>query len=228
MQEFITIPFSLIANRDFGDKRVLVYASILFSDWDGKNIEELVSYSRFSTRRDSGSVLHQYKILIQQLIQNQYLIKDETGIRCRQFCDSFGIIKYEEFERILQARDKSVSCGFRINHSHILLLLAHIRLWLVRQSNGHAFYSNLLTRISNSIGVSVRNITKSLKVLEELNIVYSQELPRYKDSSGRWHSNTRVFINMESDVPDYNWHNEATSSIIEILKNIQNNTKEIV
>ena len=213
MYEFIMIPRSLIYNCELSEKRVLAYSSILFSGWDGKNIEELVKYSRFSTRRDSGSILYQYRELIYQFIKNQYFENKNSIIRCIRQSDCFGIIYYNEFQKILQARDDGIQNGRRINHSNVLLLLAHIRLCMIRQPNTPLFYSNLLNRISNSVGISVRNITKSLKVLEELNIIHNEELPRYKDSNGHWHSNVRIFVNMETEDCNYNWQEEVACGI---------------
>lgn len=217
MQEFVMVPRSLIYNCELNEKRVLAYSSILFSGWGGENIEELVSYSRFSTRRDAGGILYQYRELVHQFIQNQYFEKRKSGMEYIKQQDCFGIIYYNEFQKILQARDDSVRSGRRINHSHILLLLSHIRLCMIRQQGMPQFYSNLLSRISNSIGMSVRNITKSLKVLEELNIIHSEELPRYKDSNGHWHSNVKIFVNMKIYDCDCNWQNEVARGIRYIM-----------
>lgn len=56
--------------------------------------------------------------------------------------------------------------------------------------------------------LSVRSISAGLRVLEQLNIIHSKELPRYKDKEGHWHANIRLFVNMEhrgkSDV-QYGW-----------------------
>lgn len=219
MQEFVMIPRSLIYNCELNEKRVLAYSSILFSGWGGKNIEELVAYSKFSTRRDAGGILYQYKELVYQFIKNQYFENKKSGMKYIKQQDCFGIIYYNEFQRILQAREDSVRSGRRMNHSHILLLLSHIRLCMIRQPCMPLFYSNLLSRISDGIGMSVRNITKSLKVLEELNIIHSEELPRYKDSNGQWHSNVKIFVNMKIEERDYNWQDEVARGIRCIMAN---------
>lgn len=217
MQEFIMIPRSIINNCELNEKRVLAYSSILFSGWGGENIEELVAYSRFSTRRDAGSILHQYRELVYHFIQNQYFRKLNSGMQYIKQQDCFGIIYYDEFQKILQARERSILSRQRINHSHILLLLSHIRLCMIRQPDMPLFYSNLLCRISDNIGMSVRNITKSLKVLEELNIIHSEELPRYKDNKGRWHSNVKIFVNMDIEECAYDWQDEVSRGIRYIM-----------
>ena len=221
MQEFIMIPYSLIYNRNMGDKRVLVYSSILFSGWAGKNVEELVRYSKYSPRRDSGGVLQQYKVLIKSFVENHYFKKTKNNLIYVRPEESFGIIYRKEFQIILQSRDSKLCDTRRINHSHLLLLLSHIRLCMIRSYGVPRFYSNLLSRISNNIGLSVRSISKSLKILEELEIIHSEELPRYKDNDGHWHSNVKIFVNMnplDENIEDsYSWQNETSKGIRYII-----------
>ena len=219
MREFVMVPRSLIYNIKLNEKRVLAYSSILFSEWGGENIEELVSYSRFSTRRHFDGVVSQYQDLVHQFIEKNYFKKGKSHLIYVKQPDSFGIIYYDEFQRILQAKDAGVQNGQRINHSHILLLLSHIRLCMIRQPGKPLFYSNLLNRISNSTGLSVRSITKSLKILEELNIIHSEELPRYKDSDGQWHSNVKIFVNIQDKDANYNWQDEVVRGIKYIMIN---------
>lgn len=214
MQEFIMVPRSLIYNCELGEKRVLAYSSILFSGWGGKNIEELVSYSKFSTRRDTGCIIYQYRHLINQLINNKYLKKGASQLEYIKQQESFGIIYYDEFHKILKAREASINSGQRMNHSHILLLLSHIRLCMIRHPKMPQYYSNLLSRISISIGISVRNISKCLKILEQLEIIHSEELPRYKDSNGHWHSNVKIFVDMKKQGNSfYDWQDAVARGI---------------
>lgn len=214
MQEFIMVPRSLIYNCELGEKRVLAYSSILFSGWDGKNIKELVSYSKFSTRRDAGGILCQYRNLVNKLVNNQYLKNGISRLEYIKQQESFGIIYYDEFHKILEVREASIHSGQRMNHSHILLLLSHIRLCMIRHPKIPQYYSNLLSRISMSIGISVRNISKCLKILEQLEIIHSEELPRYKDNNGHWHSNVKIFVDMKNhDSSFYDWQDVVARGI---------------
>lgn len=220
LKEFITIPRSLILDRDLGDKRVIVYSSILFSDWTGNSIEDLVRYSKYSACRDKSGVLNQYKTIVDHLVSKDYFFYNGRGIVYIKPNDSFGIIYYSEFQRILQERERSQGKGQRMNHAHLLLLLAHIRLNMIHRPGVPEMYSNLLVRISESTGLSVRSISAGLKILEELNIIHNEELPRYKDEEGHWHSNVRIFVNMEpggsSDV-QRDWQGEVYRGITYIL-----------
>lgn len=218
MQDFIMIPRSLIYNRDLGDKRVLVYSSIVFSRWSGKDISELITYSKHSISRKADSIMQQYEELVDSLISEHYFKKNKYSLKPIQKNDCFGIIYYSEFNSILNYRVESMQYGRRINHAHLLLLLAHIRLCTIRQPGVPLFYSNLLSRISESIGISVRNISKCLKILEELNIIHGEELPRYKDNKNHWHSNVRIFIDMKKNGIDmYDWQKELLNGIRYIM-----------
>jgi hypothetical protein len=73
-------------------------------------------------------------------------------------------------------------------------------------SNQPTFHSNLLNRLAENTGLSVRAISSSLSILEELSIIHNEELARYKDSEGKWHSNLRIFVDMKQQgLFDYNW-----------------------
>lgn len=220
MKEFITIPRSLIQNQDLGDKRIITYSSILFSGWTGDSLEDLLSYSRYSACRDKSGVRNQYKLLVDQLVLNHYFSYGDRGMVYIKSDEPFGIIYRSEFGRIIQERDRSRSSGKRMNHAHLLLLLAYIRLRQTHRPGMPEIYSDLLTRISDYIGLSVRSISTGLKILEQLNIIYNEELPRYLDEEGHWHSNVRIFVNMElngrSDVKR-DWQEEVYRGITQIL-----------
>lgn len=218
VDNFIMIPKNIIHNRDYGDKRILIYLSIIFSEWNGNNINQLLSYSLFSERRHRNSVAHQHEETIKCFLADHYFKKNLNNLKLIKQNDCFGIIYHSEFQSILKARENSIMSGKRLNHSSVLLLLAHIRLYMLRQPGLPLFYSNLLNRISQSTGLSVRNISKYLKVLEELEIIHSEELPRYKDNKNHWHSNVKIFVNMKLHGNlDYDWQSETSNGIRYIM-----------
>lgn len=218
MKDFIMIPRSLIYNQDLGAKRVLVYSSIVFSKWSGNDIDELVVYSKHSTNRNTDGIVRQYAELVNTLISEHYFKKNKYSLKLIRKDDCFGIIHYAEFNSILNYRIKSMQYGRRINHAHLLLLLAHIRLCTIRQPSVPLFYSNLISRISKSIGISTRSISSCLKILEELSIIHSEELPRYKDKENHWHSNVRIFVDMKiNGTENYDWQKELSNGIRYIM-----------
>lgn len=211
--KIIKIPRSLIHNLALNDKRVVAFASIIVSNWSGTDYESLTKYSLYSGFRGKDGVINQYKELVRNFFEAGYFTKLDGGIIYIDQEEQFGIIYYSEFQRILQLRTKYKADRRRLNHAHVLLLLSYIRLYMNYKSGKPVYCSNLLIRISENTGLSVRSISSCLKVLEELDIIHNEELPRYKDKDGGWHSNVRIFVNMKLyGIISYDWQYEAQRS----------------
>lgn len=228
--DFVKVPRSLIYNKELGDKRIIAYSSILFHNWGSKkcNTQELALYCDYSVSRKSTDIDLQFFKLYQSFSEIGYFDIHNVSEKSFTFfseppIDSFGIIYNFEFLEILSYRKKWRENGRRINHAHLLLLLSYIRLNMQKQPGKPVMHFSLLKTISENIGLSVRSITAALKILEELYIIHSEELPRYKDSNGNWHSNVKVFVNMkycsflEIDDTDYDWRIETERAIKSII-----------
>ena len=92
-----------------------------------------------------------------------------------------------------------------------------------KQSGKPVMHFSMLSTISKNIGISVRSITSALRILEELSIIHSEELPRYRDKNGNWHSNVKIFVNMEhcsliAANINYDWQEETVRAINNILR----------
>lgn len=212
--KIIKVPCSLIHNLSLNEKRVVAFASIIASSWVGSDYESLVNYSLYSNFRGKVGVINQYKELVQSFFVSGYFKKSDGGIIYIDQEERFGIIYYDEFQRILKLRAECKADGRRLNHANVLLLLSHIRLYMNYQKGKPVYYSNLLIRISENTGLSVRSISSCLKVLEELDIIHSEELPRYRDDYGGWHSNVRIFVNMKMyGTISYDWQHEVLRSV---------------
>lgn len=211
--KIIKVPRSLIHNLSLNEKRVVAFASIIASNWSGVNYKSLTKYSLYSGFRGKDGVINQYKELVRSFFDSGYFTESDDGIIYIDQEEQFGIIYYSEFQKILQLRTEYQANGRRLNHAHVLLLLSYIRLYMNYQKGKPVYYSNLLIRISENTGLSVRSISSCLKVLEELNIIHNEELPRYKDNDGGWHSNVRIFVNMKLfGTISYNWQHEVLKS----------------
>lgn len=228
--EFVKVPRSLIYNKRLGDKRILAYTSLLFHNWESKkcDVQELALYCGYSLSRKNSDADLQFLNIFQELSLERYITIYNPAQKVFTFSfetptKSFGIIYSSEFTKILEYRKKQKENGRRVNHAHLLLLLSYIRLNMQKMKNKPVMHFSLLKTISENTNMSVRSITSALKILEELQIIHSEELPRYKDVNGNWHSNVKVFVNMkycsffETINTNYDWKIETERSINSII-----------
>lgn len=225
--EFIKIPRKLIYDKELGEKRILVYSSILFTCWSKKqcNIEKLIDDCDYTRKRMAYGIEHQFKDMINSFTEKEYVsiqgnLEDTFSFYIRPPKNSFGIISKFEYEQIFNYRIAAKSDNKRINHAHLLLLLSYIRLNMDKRPNNPVMHFSMLKTISDNIGLSVRSVTAALKILEELSIIHSEELPRYKDKNNNWHSNVKVFVNMKpliNNDTNYDWRNEVAIAIDNII-----------
>lgn len=216
----VRVPRGLIEDKSLGDKRVLVYASISFSRWNG-NMNELASSCGYSVDRHNGAMNQQIASIVHALTEYGYAAMHSKTYSLVRHGECFGMIYKDEYEKIMNARKLERERGHRMNHAHALLLLSCIRCYMLKTKGKPRIYSNLLVRISENIGLSVRSISGCIRLLEDLDIIHSEELPRYK-SNGSWHSNVHIFVNRQDHSPasspcTYDWQNETKRGINMIL-----------
>ena len=220
--ETIKVPRSLIRAKNLGAKRVLVYMSIQFAHWNGRDINDLISLCGYSlSNRNVGSSASQVRYIVRRLADYGLFDRDE-GLIPHDEC--YGLISKAEYELIFLGNKTILSDSKPYNAEAILLLLACIRCHMTHTSCAPQVYSNLLCRISDDIGLSTRTISNCIYWLEELDIIHSERLPRYKDGDGHWHTNVRIFVNRHGrlDADDtYDWQKETKRGIAMILANIR-------
>lgn len=227
--DFIMVPYDLIHDKDLGDKRVIVFSSILFSEWSGEDERDIVEYSDYSSCRNNTSILKQYREVVQLLIDKKHLSRVPGGMIYTKSLNGFGVIYHSDFQKIVEKRLSAKTQGKRINQAHLLLLLAHLRYFIFASED--AVYSNFLNEISSNLGLSVRSVSSCLKILRELNLIYSEELPRYQDGKGQWHSNVTLFTNPKEITMNNmiatkrDWHQSITEHKEHIITQTKERTK---
>lgn len=201
----IKIPRKLITDIELSEKRIIVFAGILFSQFSYAQADDIINFCQFQIHKGKNSIAEQIKYLISYFRYSGLIDWSQGGAIYIEQPGQYAIIYYSEFEQIINYRSERLKDNQRINHSNVLLLLAYIRLYM-DYSNQPTFHSNLLNRLAENTGLSVRAISSSLSILEELSIIHNEELARYKDSEGKWHSNLRIFVDMKQQgLFDYNW-----------------------
>ena len=217
--EFIKVPRMLIEQQDIGDKRVLIFLSAIFFDWTGSCFDDFVEFCGYSKlNRHKDSAMDQVQDTLMYLYASKFLYKDAGNIVPVNRADCFGIIYRDEFFKIINYRKLLCGEGKRVNHAHVFLMLACVRCHMFHIAGRPRVYSNLLKRISNQIGISVRSLSNCIRTLEDLGILHSEELPRYKDCDGHWHSNVRIFVDRHDRTNSaYDWLVETRRGINMIL-----------
>lgn len=199
MKRYIMIPRELVYDNHLGDKRVLIYAAIYFSNWDGKDISALAACAGYSRSRGNSKLIQQIGMLVSSFISEGYYSPGMDYIKRKgRYCK----ITKAEFSKIMKLRNDEMLLGKKINHACIILLLSYIRVNMIYKAGVPEMYSDLICRMSNQIDMSSRSISSVLNSLQKLQIIYNEQLPRYKDSDGGWHSNVTIFLNYKSGGKD--------------------------
>lgn len=234
------LPRRLIYDTDSGDKRILLYMFLYFrKSMIGQiafTLDDAVISCGYKPCRSVGRINDEFAELIHRFKNSGYISINQVNHSAQMIATalpsfeqprSFGMIYYEEFSRIINFRKMSKEkTGRKINQAHLLLVLSYIRLNMHKRTSIHdkqpeMFFSYIQT-MANNTGLSERCISSSLSILEELNIIHSEELPRYYDKEYHWHSNVRIFVNMERYTlegtdSNYDWHKENDRGILYIL-----------
>ena len=214
--ELIQVPRSLIENTAMDPMRVHAYIAMTLFGCDGDNLIQFCGYS--ASNRHAGSAANRIRALSKSLIELGYMGESQDQSLVGK---GFGSIHPEEFDSICNLKHIT-SNAVRYNPSYVLLVLACIRCNMRRGKAMPQYYSNLLCRIADHIGISARAVSSSVRALEELDIIHCEELPRYKDGNGQWHSNVRIFVNRHGRLnagTTYSWQKETERSIKMILAN---------
>lgn len=220
--EYVKIPRKLIYDTSLDDKRVLLYSALLFHCWDERkcDLSELSSYCGFCVDRHSNTTEKTFKSLINsfhsiKLITVKWLSKNVFTFFSQPPTNSYGVIYKAELEQLMLYRKKQKDNNIRINHSHLVLLLSYIRLNMDRQPGVPMMHFSLIKTISENTGMSTRSISYGLKLLKELSIIYYEELPRFRDEDGNWHTNVKVFVNAQNvnNIIGYDCHYEIKRAI---------------
>lgn len=116
--------------------------------------------------------------------------------------NNFGIIYDFEIEII----NNYQSPYKPLTKSILLLLLSYIRAftWIrTNELSGHSekskknkpeiFYSQFQT-IGSFIGISRKMVSRTTTVLEELGLIKTYRMPRYKDSNDKWHTDDIIYV----------------------------------
>lgn len=131
-------------------------------------------------------------------INKNYFTEVKLNIDKFDAPSQFSLVYLCEIEKIKNRSIKNTKMTAPI----LLLILSYVRLNMLRReveykgklSNKPEFCYRMYKDIEEDIGISSRYISSGIKILEQLDIITTKTLPRYKDESGNWHTSVTLFV----------------------------------
>lgn len=140
--------------------------------------------------------------------------------------DNFGIIYFDELQRILDFKGELVNTDIdlsRMSPAYILLLLAYLRVNMNRNPERPLCCYRHYQKISDDTGISVRYVSRIIKILDTMQILKSHDTKRIRyidaNSKARFSTPPKIFA-------DYRRFIKSPSGEI-ILDNIYDCNTEI-
>ena len=214
MPNYVKIPREIIYNKDIGDKRIIIFSYLCsrraLDDTVAFSISELCHWSHLKPNYHDGKINQKYLEVLESLSHYGYFIdypdfhklsnekKNSTdyyniSLYIQKFdtLDSFGIIYFDELDRILNFKEELKDTDIdllRMSSAYILLLLSYLRVNMNRNPDKPLCCYRLYQKISEDIGLSERYISRIVEILDVMNIIKWQEgkRKRYKKSNGEY------------------------------------------
>lgn len=136
--------------------------------------------------------------------------------------ERFAVIYLDELKKILNYQNSNIKDSY-INNDIVLLVFAYLRMKIYRRrnklmpeeinfenKNNHEYdiavrrkrapeaYDCYYSEIANELELSARTISKAVEVLNELDLIYSESLPRIRYFDGnteKWRTDHTIFCN---------------------------------
>lgn len=214
MPNYVKIPREIIYNKDIGDKRVIIFSYLCsrraLDDTVAFSISELCHWSYLKPNYHDGKINQKYLEVLELLSHHDYfnnypdfqkLAKDKKNstdyynikLNIEKFdtTDSFGIIYFNELEKILNFKEELKNEDIdlsRMSSAYILLLLSYLRVNMNRNPEKPLCCYRLYQKITEDIGLSERYISRIVEILDVMDIIKYQEgkRKRYKKSNGEY------------------------------------------
>ena len=258
MPNYVKIPREIIYNKDIGDKRVIIFSYLCsrraLDDTVAFSISELCHWSHLKPNYHDGKINQKYLEVLELLSHYGYftdypdfqrLSKEKKNSTDYYFVrlniekfdtlDSFGIIYFDELERIFnykgELKDKDIDLS-RMSSAYILLLLSYLRVNMNRNPDKPLCCYRLYQKISEDIGLSERYISRIVEILDVMDIIKCQESKRkrYKKSNGEYGFITapKIFADYKRYIKDehgnqkidesYDYKAEISKQILELTE----------
>lgn len=234
MPNYVKIPREIIYNKDIGDKRVIIFSYLCsrraLDDTVAFSISELCHWSHLKPNYHDGKINQKYLEVLELLSHYGYFIdcpdfeklaKEKknstdyytikTNIEKFDIPDNFGIIYFDELEKILDFKreldGKDINLS-RMSSAYILLLLSYLRVNMNRDTSKPLCCYRLYQKISEDIELSERYISRIIEILDVMDIIRYQEgkRTRYNKTDGTYGFITapKIFADYRRFIKDKN------------------------
>lgn len=219
---YVKIPREIVYDKDLSSKRAIIFSYLCarrsLDDTVAFSTTELCHWSKLKPNYRDGKINQKYYEVLLLLSHYGYfescpdfekcLEENTNSVKYQQVQlniekfdvpDNFGIIYFDELEKILNFKEKLEGKGIdlaRMSSAYILLLLSYIRVNLNRIEDKPLCCYRYFKTISEDIGLSERYIGRIVDILEELKIVKCQPMKResyIKDGEKRFLTTPKVF-----------------------------------
>lgn len=166
-----------------------------------------------------------YLTFSEELTNSSFTEAEFNLSKLSQECEyeRFAIVYLDELKKILDYQSPNLKDAY-LNNDIILLVFVYLKMKIYRRrnellpdeinidnKNNHAYdiasrklrapeaYNCFYCEIAEDLGVSTRTISKAVDALKELNLIYSESLPRIKYYDGnveKWKTDHTIFCNV--------------------------------
>jgi len=217
-ENYIIIPRRIIEQWDEDTLRIPIYCSLCKTKGlDGiarTSLETLIEdcgYSPKSNGESKQKIKQRIKDVLIMLKEKEYISFDKSLVNIRSSDNikivlnrnwgedkTYSCISLIEINNILNYKQIFKDNGFPIRNvmpCKLLYMLAYIRVNKpIGSKEKPEVYFNYIANIAKKIYINERTVTHYIEVLQFLDIIATDTLPRYKDKNNNWHTDLTLFV----------------------------------
>lgn len=234
MPNYVKIPREIIYDKELGDKRVIIFSYLCarrtLDDTVAFSITELCHWSNLKPNYRDGKINQKYYEVLLLLSHYGYFVEcpdfesclrestnsvkyQQVKLNIEKFDapDSFGIIYFDELQRILdfkgELKDSDIDLA-RMSSAYILLLLSYLRVNMNRNPDKPLCCYRHYQKIADDTGLSERYIGRIVEILDAMNIIkyHKMKRTRYKDVNTdiKFSTTPKIFTDYRRYIKDSN------------------------
>ena len=221
-KHFIKIPKEIILNQELSEHRVFAFLYLIYNQTLENNVHyssqymiQWCGYKPVWNRSRKENIHTKFKDCMNWFLDNEYISEfDEKDYTQSKFqTSSLNVVKIRDCNSFASLYDfeidvikEYVSQYKPLTKSLLILTLSYIRAhtWIRKNEvSGHSekskkakpeMFHSTYTDIGESLGISRKMVSRIVTVLEELNLIKTKRMPKYKTSDETWHTDDIIFV----------------------------------